>query len=521
MTTAAAPAAPPPETLEKSLKDLNLSNDEMDKLGKAFKDPEFLRLFEEYAKEVSDPKVKAETDLYLRQIEAQGRAEEVYGKGVQLVTPVAGFVLKSKVMSATPAQPQLAGAGAGAGVGVGPGGVAKEEQLPVGQKVFINICTSEKVERYSLKDATDPKTGRNGKHLSVPMSTGPKRVGTDKQGQPASVYDIVLHPESVKFGESNRQAMNTVAEMVQRGGVGRGGFDDIMPFWIFLWAAPLELAMVLLMVSLELDFLSALAGVATSLAMIPLQSALVRYIGGLRRNTARCTDERVRLAGEVVEGALAMKMMSWEVYVPGRYHLAVPLPYGIDEAKSKAKFDKARRQLEITLPVLPPPPPPPQRPIEAARGLVEEVGPEAVGPVSEAGPVGSELEAVEEVGPGVSRAGAGCTEAEHEGETAGEGGSQREGAEEAVGADAGDVGASAAAAEAAAGGQLTENERRWREVHAAQHVADAAAASTQEEEPAEVPAAPAAAEVQAGAGAGAPAVLLRPRLRHELAMELD
>lgn len=25
-------------------------------------------------------------------------------------------------------------------------------------------------------------------------------------------------------------------------------FDDVMPFWIFLWAAPLELAMVLLMV---------------------------------------------------------------------------------------------------------------------------------------------------------------------------------------------------------------------------------------------------------------------------------
>ncbi|GIL44672.1 hypothetical protein Vafri_2198, partial [Volvox africanus] len=104
---------------------------------------------------------------------------------------------------------------------------------------------------------------------------------------------------------STGHVVNLVSNDVRR-------FDDVMPFWIFLWAAPLELAMVLLMVSLELDFLSALAGVATSLAMIPLQSALVRYIGGLRRNTARCTDERVRLAGEVVEGALAMKMLGWE-----------------------------------------------------------------------------------------------------------------------------------------------------------------------------------------------------------------
>jgi hypothetical protein len=31
-----------------------------------------------------------------------------------------------------------------------------------------------------------------------------------------------------------------------------------------------------------------------------------------RRNTARCTDERVRLTGEVVEGILAAKMLAWE-----------------------------------------------------------------------------------------------------------------------------------------------------------------------------------------------------------------
>lgn len=32
------------------------------------------------------------------------------------------------------------------------------------------------------------------------------------------------------------------------------------------------------------------------------------------------------------------------------------LPYSVDESKGKAKFDKARKQLEITLPVVPPPP---------------------------------------------------------------------------------------------------------------------------------------------------------------------
>ena len=36
---------------------LHTASQEADKFSKAFKDPEFVKLFEEYAKEVSDPKV--------------------------------------------------------------------------------------------------------------------------------------------------------------------------------------------------------------------------------------------------------------------------------------------------------------------------------------------------------------------------------------------------------------------------------------------------------------------------------
>ncbi|KXZ56223.1 hypothetical protein GPECTOR_1g194 [Gonium pectorale] len=92
----------------------------------------------------------------------------------------------------------------------------------------------------------------------------------------AAVHAKVLRLNSASVSAlSTGHVVNLVSNDVRR-------FDDAVPFWIFLWASPLELAMVLLMVSLELDFLSALAGVATSLAMIPTQSALVRYIGGLR-----------------------------------------------------------------------------------------------------------------------------------------------------------------------------------------------------------------------------------------------
>jgi len=122
----------------------------------------------------------------------------------------------------------------------------------------------------------------------------------------AAVYGKVLRLNSASIGNvSAGHVVNLVSNDVRR-------FDDAMPFWIFLVAGPLELGMVLLMVSLELGFLPALAGVAATLLLIPLQAALVRPVANIRQQTARRTDERVRLASEVIQGALAMKMLGWE-----------------------------------------------------------------------------------------------------------------------------------------------------------------------------------------------------------------
>jgi hypothetical protein len=48
-------------------------------------------------------------------------------------------------------------------------------------------------------------------------------------------------------------------------------FDDGISFWLFVWAGPLEAALVLLMVSLELGFVPAVCGMAAMLAVIPIQ----------------------------------------------------------------------------------------------------------------------------------------------------------------------------------------------------------------------------------------------------------
>ncbi|GAX82138.1 hypothetical protein CEUSTIGMA_g9566.t1 [Chlamydomonas eustigma] len=46
--------------------------------------------------------------------------------------------------------------------------------------------------------------------------------------------------------------------------------------------------------------------------MVPAQAALVRFVATYRQDTASWTDERVRLTSELIQGALAVKMLSWE-----------------------------------------------------------------------------------------------------------------------------------------------------------------------------------------------------------------
>jgi hypothetical protein len=100
------------EQARSNLDALKLSSDEVSKFETAFKDPAFKQMFAEYAAEISDPKNKAESDLYLRQLEYENKVESVYGKGVQLVIPAPGFVVKTadkttgrKARSPSPVQP--------------------------------------------------------------------------------------------------------------------------------------------------------------------------------------------------------------------------------------------------------------------------------------------------------------------------------------------------------------------------------------------------------------------------------
>ena len=67
--------------------DLNVTKDEVDRIGKALKDENFRKLFAEYAEEISDPKNR---EIYEREI---AQMEGDRGMDVQFIHPQPGMCL--------------------------------------------------------------------------------------------------------------------------------------------------------------------------------------------------------------------------------------------------------------------------------------------------------------------------------------------------------------------------------------------------------------------------------------------
>jgi len=164
-----------PPSDHKKLEDLDLTEEEVDRFQKAFQDEKFKEMFLEYAKEISDPKNRAESEAYLRQIEGEGKSEQVYGKGVTLVVPNPGFAVKTRAVDG-------------------------------GGKVFVNIVYSEKVA-----DATSVKM-EGGAQWSVPFSIGNQHKESDKGGAECVAYDFCVGDGTYRMAESNARFKGLVVD---------------------------------------------------------------------------------------------------------------------------------------------------------------------------------------------------------------------------------------------------------------------------------------------------------------------
>mmetsp|Transcript_2413 Transcript_2413/g.6057 ORF Transcript_2413/g.6057 Transcript_2413/m.6057 type:complete len:665 (+) Transcript_2413:406-2400(+) len=416
------------EQLADSLKELNMSKEEVNKFEKAFKDPKFMEMFAEYAKEISDPKNREETDLYLRQLEMENRVEEVYGKGVELIVPEAGFVIKTQ---------------------------DKTNQ----HKVFINVCHSEKVEPCKGRKTTDPSNpSRSGTSWEIPLSLGKPKNGTDKKGGVCDVYDFVVHPNTKEmavrdarfrglvaetamenieknFGkqldrswkqpkmtykgvegaeqphamavrgkdappsvegripprspasssEASRAAGQPVAvagDVSAAGAGGSFGQEDANSRSGFSFPAPKrKVQEVKPSAPGEIGYKYASGEVCPAYQVVERGSAdLAAAWGDAGRGIdvgAGVPKElvlRVELPGCTSAAGMELELekKSISLCIPGKFKLEKRLAHRVDDSRAKAKFDKAKQRLEVTLPVVPPPAPaPPMLKVVESRPVVE------------------------------------------------------------------------------------------------------------------------------------------------------
>ena len=146
------------------LSELNLSEEEVQRLTEAFKKEEFKKLFAEYAEEISNPENRKRYEAEIAQLEAER------GMDIKFVQPEPGHVIKTTVNGEI--------------------------------KAFINICKNDHIEKPS---ANKQKTqdGRYGLQWSIPHSFAPPREDTDKSGNKCRVFDVVFHPDTYRMGETN------------------------------------------------------------------------------------------------------------------------------------------------------------------------------------------------------------------------------------------------------------------------------------------------------------------------------
>lgn len=162
-----------------AFKDLDLSRDEVERIGNALKDKEFRKLFAEYVEEIQDPENRK---IYQREIT---ELEKERGIDVTFINPVAGYVIKTSADG--------------------------------NKKCFINVCANEHVKKPSSSPAV--QEGSRGLQWSLPHSLSPVREDIDNKKVRCDVYDVVFHPDTLHLAQNNKafrdMVNNTACEAIE------------------------------------------------------------------------------------------------------------------------------------------------------------------------------------------------------------------------------------------------------------------------------------------------------------------
>nr|XP_046164861.1 protein kintoun [Oncorhynchus gorbuscha] len=354
------------------LKDLNMTPDEMGRFTKAFQNEEFRKMLHEYAEEISKPENKKKYEEEIKLLEQER------GVDIQFVHPKPYRALKTSMDGR--------------------------------QKCFINVCSNDMIRKPEFRRVDE--AGRVGQHWSLPHSLTPGTPDRDAKGNKYTIYDVVFHPDTIHMAGNNPRFMemvdNTAVEAVENGGKVKLDKNNVRVLKIKYKGTPHAAVMRKPLpgqpakekpspLDNHLSFPypdEKQPNTATNQKESPIPKAEIqsdtqisqrqqnvnspkkptkphytlKYRSFIDLQDFRCSRDSAQsprpkeivitidlpLLRSVADADLDVteRLVSLESKKPA-YRLEVPMAYPVDENKGEAKFNKQKKQLVVTLPVLP------------------------------------------------------------------------------------------------------------------------------------------------------------------------
>ncbi|OAE22441.1 hypothetical protein AXG93_2381s1370 [Marchantia polymorpha subsp. ruderalis] len=377
---------PPSSSLEVYYGDPFLSlwaSREVKNMTHMMKDPKFMELFADYAKEMSDPNNRKEMEDALREAENRGEKVPGFPEDKELLIPSTAFCAKTKN--------EKTGA-----------------KVCARAKVFINICYSDKIAKPKGTEAKD----KSGTAWEIPYSLGPAQTDVDKRGAACEVHDFVVATETHHMARMDKRFKNflveTAVDAVQTQRAVQLSRDFSLPKLTYKgpnkepkmltipkgpYKSPASHPQLRAGVRVPDPVTKKPKSEKKSRPVAESRSATMTPVADNKEcpnssgevepkfevvyrnhlNFTKFWDDNANLPTEHeqptdiilrVELPKVMTMQDIElevteqnvrVAVPGRYILQLHLRYKVDEEKGQAKFDKSKQQLHITLPICHPP----------------------------------------------------------------------------------------------------------------------------------------------------------------------
>lgn len=339
-------------------KDFKLSTE----IRKAMKKPEFCKLLAEYVQEISDPENKKRNEEELVALEKQR------GVDMKYVHPKPGFVMKSFLLPEST------------------------------RKIFINVCHNEHIAPAS----SSPAKGKKGENWSIPYTISPPREDVDKAKNKCTLVDAIFNTKTFQKGQESvpfkRVLVDTVFDGLESQLKLKVDREKVIYLRMPYKGVP-DPAVIRTKTeadSKQQEEIPSVGGMkipfppmkeeqphtaqkGTRLPTEPKYTVLHRgeftmqdFTNDRESTLIKRPKELVvdiELPGVECAGSVELDIFEKRVVLKSekpKLKLDLALHYPVDEEKGKARFDKTKKVLTITLPVLPPPPAPkapPQSPL--------------------------------------------------------------------------------------------------------------------------------------------------------------